>query len=704
MNADFNVMMNHAVFILNNLHFIRADWFYAFIPLLLFLLLSLKRTGDSKNWRSVVDTKLLPFVLSTSSGKQRRYPLLLVLIAGSLCITALAGPVYKKLPQPVYREQSSLVVLLDLSQSMNATDVKPSRLARAKLELLDILKTRKTGQTALVVYAADAFVVTPLTDDNATIANLVPSLETDMMPAQGSNLSAALAEASNLFTQAGIINGNILAITDDIHERDQAAIKKVFSQGHRVSIFGIGTREGAPVPVGGGFLHDKEGAIVVPRLYPDKLQRYALSGGGLYTGLQAGDRDINKLAKLFESSNVNRSLSKEEMNADVWQEEGHWLLLPLLFFAALWARKGWLAIILLFVLPLPQPSYAGSSGPDHPVFDTEYLWSSPDQKAMQAFNAGDNEKAASQFTQPDWKASAYYRKGDYEAAAKTLENTTTSDGYYNRANALARLGQYQEAIKAYDKALELNKNNADAKYNREQVAQALKKQQQQQQQNPDKNESGQKDNQQQKDQQQQDQQQKDQQQSDQQKQAEQQQSEQQDSQQKNSQQQDQQQNDQQQKDIEQQSAQDNKDAEQDKEQSAEENPQNQKPDENKDAEEQQLKQRDAAAEKEKEQEEQRQYEQQQKEQQQKEQQEQKDKQDNAEQNSETDNKEVENKESDEKPQEIEVNPVEASITEQEKATEQWLKRIPDDPGGLLRRKFLYQYNQIPNQNDDSEPW
>ncbi len=70
--------------------------------------------------------------------------LLLTFIAVSLCITALAGPVYKKLPQPVYREQSSLVVLLDLSQSMNATDIKPSRLARAKLELLDILKTRKT--------------------------------------------------------------------------------------------------------------------------------------------------------------------------------------------------------------------------------------------------------------------------------------------------------------------------------------------------------------------------------------------------------------------------------------------------------------------------------------------------------------------------------------------------------------------------------
>lgn len=678
MNALINDKMNEFMLILDNLHFIRADWFYAFIPLFIYLLLAYRKTGDTKSWSSVIDPRLLPFVLSTKNKKQRRYPLLLIFIAASLCITALAGPVYKKLPQPVYREQSSLVVLLDLSQSMNASDIKPSRLERAKLELLDILKTRKAGQTALIVYAADAFVVTPLTDDNATIANLVPSLETDMMPAQGSNLSAALAEAFSLFTQAGIINGNVLLITDDVHERDEKAIEKMFSQGHRVSIFGIGTEEGAPVAVNGGFLHDKNGAIVVPKLHTDKLQHYALSGGGLYTGLQAGDRDINKLTRLFESSKVAQNLDNKQTSADIWQEEGHWLLLPLLFFAALWARKGWLAILILFALPVPQPVYADAGSVDQPLIDTAHLWSSPDQKAMKAFNAGDNEKAADQFTRPDWKASALYRKGDYKAAAKVLENTTDSDGYYNRANALARLGNYEEAIKAYDKAIELDKNNEDAKYNREQVVQALKEQQQQQQSNSQQDDS-EKNNSEQKDQQN-DQQQK---------------SGQQDSQQQENSQPDNQ------KDGKNKSELDNS---ADK---AEDNQQSEKKqDDNKDAENEELKQRDAEAEKQQQQEEQRQYEQQQKEQQQKEheQKEQQDRQDNTEQNSEQENREVENKESEDKPMEIEVNPVEASISEEEKANEQWLKRIPDDPGGLLRRKFLYQYKQIPDQNDENEPW
>lgn len=654
MNENLNILIDESLLVLNSLHFIRADWFYAFIPLILYLFFANNKTQSNRNWFSVIDKQLLPFVLTKGDTKKRRYPLLLIFIAASLCITALAGPVYKKLPQPVYREQSSLVVLLDLSQSMNATDIKPSRLSRAKLELLDILKTRKTGQTALIVYAADAFVVTPLTDDNATIANLVPSLETDMMPAQGSNLSAALAKTASLFNQSGIIKGNILVITDDIRQDDEDAIKKIFSQGFYLSIFGIGTTDGAPVPLESGFLKDSSGAIVIPKLHPEKLHRYALSASGLYTGLRADDSDTDKLTQIFQSSEITQDDITNDLNADVWQEEGHWLLLPLLFFAALWARQGWIAVVLIFILPLPQPAYAEAVDADNTYLDVQHLWQSSDQKAMKSFNAGDNENAARTFTQPDWKASAYYKNGDYQAAADALEQTSHSDGFYNRANAFAKLGNYEEAIKAYDKAIELNENNEDAKYNREQVKKAQQEQQQDSQQDKsEQNDSDKNESEQDK--------------------SDEGESEQQDSEQEDSQQQDS-------------SSQDKKDNQQQGEQSEKPSDES-KSDESQQQEEKELKQRDAEAEKQQQQEEKNNHE--------KNQQEQKD-------NAEKDN--VENKESEDKPEEIEINPMEASITEEEKATEQWLKRIPDDPGGLLRRKFLYQYKQIPNQNDDDEPW
>lgn len=668
LNTPFSVIADEAVIIMNNIHFVRADWFYAFIPLILYLVLYSKKSQNNKNWLSVVDPKLLPFVLTKSGGKNRRYPLLLIFIASSLCITALAGPVYKKLPQPVYREQSSLVVLLDLSKSMNATDIRPSRLARAKLELLDILKTRKTGQTALIVYAADAFVVTPLTDDNATIANLVPSLETDMMPAQGSNLSKALAKAFSLFSQAGIIKGDILVVTDDIHSKHEITIEKVLSQGHRLSIFGIGTTEGGPIPLSnspdGGFLLDSSGAIVIPKLRPTQLQQYALSGSGLYTSLAADDSDINKLTRLFETKDLAESKGGQDVNSDIWQEEGHWLLLPLLLFAALWARKGWIAILLpfaiTFISALPQPAYAvddvkTSSSTEHHYFDAKHLWSTPDQKAMQAFDAGDNQNAAEQFTHTEWKASALYRNGDYEQAVKTLEQTNTSDGHYNKANALAQLGKYKEAIKSYDEALTLNSNDEDAKYNRELVEQALKKQEKESQKDDSEQDNSDQDS----------------------------------SNEEGSEQDNNEQNDDQENDENQQS--ESKDQEGDNQESENQQPSDEnKSPEQQQAEDKELKQRDADKEKENEQAEQKQHEQDQKDQEQ--------------QSDSVENKDTEENDAKEDPQEIEINPMEASITEEEKATEQWLKRIPDDPGGLLRRKFLYQYKQIPNQTDTDEPW
>ncbi len=680
MNALFDIsiseLINEALLIQSNLHFIRSDWFYAFIPLLLFLYFSFRVRSNNRIWSGIVDQKLMPYVLSVSGGKQRRYPLLLVFIASSLGITALAGPVVEKQSQPVYRELSSLVVLLDLSQSMNAADIKPSRLARARLELLDLLKTRKTGQTALIVYAADAFVVTPLTDDNATIANMVPSLTTDMMPAQGSNLSSALARAYSLLTQAGIVNGNILVITDEIRQSDEAAIKKIFAQGHRLSILGIGTTTGAPIPLDGAFLQDNQGAIVIPKLSPLQLQRYALSGGGLYSSLHADDSDINKLNQLFQSSDVAKDNKRNDQHADIWIEEGHWLLLPLLLLAALWARKGWLAIQLLFVFtlsaPMTPPAYADDTDTLE-IVDFDNLWSRPDQKAMQAFDRGEHEKAANTFTNPEWKASALYRKGEYQAAAEILEHSNNSSGLYNRGNALARLGKLEEAIKSYDQALALDENNKDAKHNREQVKQALEKQQEEQQ-------DGQQDGQQE--------------------------GEQEDDQKENDQQQGEQQSEQQSQDQQSQDAEnsDNKSSEQ-AENNDGEAQQNQSENEqlkNKqlEQEQQQLKQRDAKAEAEQQEREQQQHQEDEKQQQEN----MDDKQPSSDEENQQGEQQAEDKESNDKPIEIEINPTEASITEEEKATQQWLKRIPDDPGGLLRRKFHYQYQRIPNQADSEQPW
>ncbi|MGD8801949.1 MAG: VWA domain-containing protein [Gammaproteobacteria bacterium] len=604
------------------LHFMRPEAFYAFIPLLLFVLLYLTSKATSLSWKAVCDDKLLPYVLTAGGRKSSLLPMLLIIVATSTSIIALAGPVWKKLPQPVFREESALVIALDLSQSMRATDIKPSRVERAKLKVLDIIDARKGGQTALIVYAATAFTVTPLTDDDNTIANLVPALEPELMPAQGSNMAAALQLATELLQQAGITRGDVLLVTDGVSGAVDDAINTLTGNGHRLSIMGIGTAEGSPVPLSGGFLTDSSGAIVIPKLETAELQRVALQGNGLYVNMQADDSDIRKLVRLFESKRVRSETEGTDLKADIWEEEGPWLLLLVLPIVALWPRKGWLLCLPLIALTLPQPAHA---------LDMQSLWLRPDQQAMKELEAGNAGKAAELFKDNDWKAAAHYRAGNYEQSNALLEAPDSSNDYYNKGNVLAKLGSYQQAIAAYDQALTLDPDNEDARYNRDLVAKALEQQQRQ-----DGQQQGQP-QQQPQDQSSQDQSQQ-QSQSDQQDQSgnQQQQSEQADSNQRNQEERDRL-SDVKQKQDEQDSA--NQQQQQENMQQAEQQQ------ETKNQQQLQAQQQDEAIEQE-----------------------------------------------------------DAETVESEQAMEQWLRRIPDDPGGLMRRKFIYQYRQMPDQAETEQPW
>ena len=456
---------------LDELHFLRPEAFYALIPLLLFIVYFYRRKATSLKWKAVCDASLLPHILVAGNRKTSTLPLLLIVLAAVLSIVALSGPVWKKLPQPVFREQAALVIALDLSQSMTATDIKPSRLERAKLKVLDIINARKGGQTALIVFAGNAFTVTPLSDDDNTIANLVPALETSLMPAQGTNTSDTIRLAMDLLQQAGINSGDVLLITDGIGNTD-AAIASLYQRGHRLSILAIATEGGGPIPLSGGFQTDANGAIVISKLEPGPLQATARKGGGIYVNMQADDSDVERLVDLFSTVRTTTATEDTELTADIWREEGPWLLLLVLPLVALWPRRGWLMCVPLLMLPLSDPAYA---------FNTDSLWQTRDQQAMQAFDAGDMEKAAELFDDQQWQAAAYYRAGNFEQANASLDKPVSSSDFYNKGNALAKLGRYPEAINAYDEALNLNPDNEDAAYNRDLVKEAQKQQGQQQQ-------------------------------------------------------------------------------------------------------------------------------------------------------------------------------------------------------------------------------
>ncbi|MFV2032011.1 MAG: VWA domain-containing protein, partial [Gammaproteobacteria bacterium] len=455
-------------------HFLRPVWLLALLPLAALLWYLIKGRRMSRSWQAAVDPALLAHLLSGQVQVRRNWPLAMIILSATLAIIALAGPVWKKLPQPVFKQQSALVIALDLSRSMDANDIKPSRLMRARLKITDILAARREGQTALIAYAAEAFVVTPLTDDRATINALLPSLSTDIMPTQGSRADRALIQAYQLFENAGIRRGDILLVSDGFSQVEIDAMEQQLKQNNnfRLSVLGIGSEQGGPIPLaGGGFMKDASGAIVIAGMPLADMRVLARRGGGAYRSISADDQDIRALLKAIEISRLAQQAIASDQTADIWYEQGPWLILILLPVAALAFRRGALMVLpLLILFNLPEAEAS--------AWDS--LWQNSDQRAGEQFRQGEHQKAAEMFKQPDWKASAWYRAGEYDKALQYWDAQGSEAAQYNRGNALAKLGRLQDAIEAYDQLLAKNPQHEDARYNRKLLEDALQQQQKQQ--------------------------------------------------------------------------------------------------------------------------------------------------------------------------------------------------------------------------------
>lgn len=460
-------------------HFLRPMWLLAIIPWLLASIWLFRQFGRQSNWRHVVSPELLPYLLQDNRQTRKAWALILMVLGGILSIIALAGPTWEKISQPVFRQDHALVIVLDLSRSMDAQDIKPSRLQRAHFKITDILKSRREGQTALVVYAADAFTVSPLTDDDETILAQLPALTTDLVPAQGSRVDRALALAEQLLKQASQTHGQVLLITDEVdRQAGIASASNLAQSGYRLSILGVGTAEGAPIPVSGGMLKDGNGNIVIARLLDNVLRETALAGGGHYVSMTSDESDLNELAINDYARLNHESTQEQDQLADNWKEVGPWLLLPVLPLAALAFRRGLLVIALILLLPLPPPANAADFKNQLDNF-WQGLWKTPDQQAQELFNQKQPQQAAEQFQSPGWRGSANYQSGNYEQALQDFQTLNGADARYNEGNALARMGRYEDAIKAYDKALELQPENEDAIHNRQLIEEFLKQQQSQ---------------------------------------------------------------------------------------------------------------------------------------------------------------------------------------------------------------------------------
>lgn len=448
-------------------HFLRPLWLLTLLPLLAGGWLLLRQRLQAGRWRHAVDPELARWVIESGWRGTLRRGLFAVLLAWTLAVLALAGPSFEKRPQPVARGADALVVVLDLSLSMYAQDLSPSRLARARLKIADILELRKDGRTGLVVHAGDAHTVVPLTDDVRTIRNLLPALEPGLMPILGSRTAPALDRAGTLLEDAAAPDGRILLITDEVTD-PEAAIRAA-GNGHPVSVLGMGTAEGAPIPLEpigrSGHLRD-DGRTVIVRLDEAPLRRLAAATGGRYASFSRDDADLLHL--LGGDSRTLRPDDDRDREFDLWIDLGPWLVLLVLPVALLAFRRGLVAVLALMLLVPVQETRAAAPGD---------WFARPDQRAYEALRSGNPDEAASTFEDPEWRATALYRAGEYAEAARTW-SAGDADALYNRGTALARAGEFEAAQQTLAAALEQDPGHADALHNKEIVDGLLEKRRQ----------------------------------------------------------------------------------------------------------------------------------------------------------------------------------------------------------------------------------
>ncbi len=475
---------------MTDFHFIRPFWLLA-VFVLIWLIWQLRKIRISSSaWHQVIPKHLTTMLLSSDENKKPA-SLIPASVIGLLFIVAMAGPTWQKLPQPVFDVERGSVLIMDMSFSMLATDIKPNRLTMARYKAMDLIEKIDEGEIGLVAYAGDAFIISPLTADIENIKLLLPSLSPNIMPELGSNPYPSLILANEMLQNAGHIEGDIYWLTDGISSDELTDINDfASSHPHRINILAVGTEQGAPITLANGeLMKDRGGNIVIPKLNARRLAGISSNSGGVFSQISADDSDIVRLSEL-KSMDAKKELAAEQENmGDQWQEVGPYLLLLALPLMLTYFRRGILFTPVLLSLLIATSMH--STPVQANIWDD--LWKTSDQQGQKSFNKQEYTQAATQFNDPLWQGSSFYKAGEYDKALEAYKQVDSVESWYNQGNSLAKLQQLDDAISAYDKVLAKQPEHADAATNKALLEQFQEQQEQEQEQSDQQQSSEQQD-------------------------------------------------------------------------------------------------------------------------------------------------------------------------------------------------------------------
>ena len=465
------------------IHFIRPEWLLGFIPVLILSALFWRKHSQQSAWKQYIAPHLSQLLISQTVEKSHQ-PKWLLIASWIVAVIALSGPALNKQNLPVFATEQGRVLIMDMSQSMYATDLSPNRLSYAKFRATDLLNELKEGETGLIAYAGDAYTISPLTRDRDTILNLLPTLSPDIMPTKGSNLAAALSLAEKLLAQGGHVSGDIIVMTDGISAQQFNQASSALNSRYRLSIMAFGSKQGAPIRLADGqLLRDSSNEVVVAKTDYGLLQKLTQQHQGILVPAQTDGSDVSTLTNWLATDG---KATETELAGETWQDLGPYLAMLLIIPMLMSFRQGLLTLMLspslLFATAMTF-SLANSQPAQASVWQD--LWKTKDQQAQSAFEQGEFSQAAETFENPQWQASAQYKAGNYQQALEGFEQDSSAQGLYNQGNALMQLENYQEAINRYQQAIDLQPSFTEAQQNLE----VAKKRQKQQENTDQQNES-----------------------------------------------------------------------------------------------------------------------------------------------------------------------------------------------------------------------
>jgi len=437
-------------------HFLRPNLLWLSVPLFVALVIGVVSVRDQIKWKKAIAPHLRAYVIKRGSESIQLWMRLILVVFLGIGIIGASGPTWKKIEVPGQILETPVVIALDLSQSMMASDIQPNRLERAKFKISDLMDANPRARLALIGFAGTAHTIIPLARDYNIIKSHLDGLSPNIMPFPGSNLSAAL-QLSDSITAISDAPATLILFTDDFSDAIFQDLQQfVGSEKTRVEIVPMNTIGGGDVPVPGGKrpFKNQQGEIVHSSLNTEIVSKLNSIENIHVNQLTLDNSDMVALAKKI-SQNL-KFQEEENEKKDDWIDYGLWLVIPLALFVLMWFRRGFVVYSVLIVV--------GLSACDSKI-SIKNLWLTQDYQAQKQYDKGQYSQAAELFTDPLRRGVAYFKVGNYEEAIEAFEMDTTANGAYNLGLAYYKNGDLAAAELAFGKAVELNPDLKDAQEN-----------------------------------------------------------------------------------------------------------------------------------------------------------------------------------------------------------------------------------------------